>query len=393
MSGRLVQDLNGSTAGTDVRMQLQPLEAGRVVQGAVCLRKKTPGVTKAGQPYLTVEVGNASGTVSAKVWSEAVGAWEGIEVSDPVHAEGRLTAGWRGGPPELQVTRLEPLTKPHPVQLEVNPLCPVPLPELRARFRHLLGYISTAAATLVDVVLEHVGPERWWTAPAAKSHHHACVSGLAWHSVQVAECSLALARATEANDRIDVDALVVGALLHDVGKVAEYVWEGIPIDLSRQALLDYHTASGGVMTMIAVERNRARLATAGVTESLIQHLVHVQLSHHGEVAFGSPVPPRTLEALLIHHADLASARVRTFLDDMAAGQPDADGWVTPSGYGKKPVLLLGAQPKVPLAGLLAGAETDTTGAAGAGPLLVVEGLTTTSVAQAGEVADEAECPW
>lgn len=393
MSGRLVQDPNGSTSGADPRMQLQPLEAGRAVAGAVCLRRKTPGVTKAGQPYLTVEVGNATGTVAAKVWSESVGAWEGVEVGAPMHIEGRLTAGWRGGPPELQVTRLEPLTKPHPVQLEVNPLCPVPLPELRARFRHLLGYVSTAAAALIEVVLEHVGPERWWTAPAAKSHHHACVSGLAWHSVEVAECSLALARATGANNRIDVDALVVGALLHDVGKVAEYVWEGLPIDLSRQALIDYHTASGGVMVMIAVERNRARLAAAGVTESLIQHLVHVQLSHHGEAAHGSPVPPRTIEALLIHHADLASARVRSLLDDMAAGQPDADGWVTPSGYGRKPVLLLGAQPKVPLAGLPAGMETDEAGGVGAGPLIVDGDPTSTNGAQTGTVADQSECPW
>lgn len=348
MPGRLDMELAGEPRSTDERMQFQPLIAGRNIVGTACVRKKTPGQTKAGQPYLTVEFGNATGTVSAKIWSESVGAWQGITVGDPVHIEGRLTAGWRGGPPELQVTRVEALPTPHPVQLEVNPVSPVPLHELQARFHHLLGYLSEAAKALVDVVLEHVGTERWWTAPAAKGHHHAHVHGLALHSLQVAETSLALSKVLGANDRIDVDALMVGALLHDVGKVSEYVWQGVPIDLSRDALTNYHTASGGVMTMVAVERARDRLAAAGVTEAMVQHLVHVQLSHHGEAAFGSPVPPRTLEALLVHHADLASARVQAHLDDLASGPPDADGWVTPAGWGKKPVLAYAVQPKVPL---------------------------------------------
>jgi 3'-5' exoribonuclease len=348
MPGTLVQARNEELENRDERMQLQPLLAGRSVSGAVCLRKKTAALTKAGQPYLTIEVCNSTGAVATKVWSESVGAWDGIAVGDPVHLEGRLTAGWRGVPPELQVARVEPLPKPHPVQLEANPISPVPLDVLRARFRHLLGFVSDAAETLVDVVLEHVGRERWWTAPAAKLHHHACVHGLAWHSVEVAETALALAQATGAGNHIDADALVSGALLHDIGKVAEYVWEGVPIDLSRQALLDYHTASGGVMTMVAVDRDRDRLAAAGVTEALVQHLLHVQLSHHGEAAHGSPVPPRTLEALLIHQADLASARVRAFLDDLASGPPDADGWVTPAGWGKKPVLAYAVHPKAPL---------------------------------------------
>ena len=391
MLGRVVQDLSRAPEATDERMQLQPLTAGRCVRGTACLRKKTAGVTKAGQAYLTIELGNATGTVSAKVWSESVGAWDGIEVGDPLHVEGRLTAGWRGGPPELQVTRVEPLAKPHPVQLEANPISPVPLGELQARFRHLLGFISAAAETLVDVVLEHVGRERWWTAPAAKAHHHACVHGLAWHSIEVAETALALAQATGAGDRIDADALVSGALLHDVGKVAEYVWEGVPIDLSRQALLDYHTASGGVMSMLAIERARDRISAAGVTEALIRHLLHVQLSHHGEAAYGSPVPPRTLEALLIHHADLASARVRACLDDLASGQPDADGWVTPPGYGKKPVLFLGAQPKPTLSGGTVREETDMSGAT---PHHVSEHFATAVVEEDAEAAaDATACPW
>ena len=322
------------------RMDLRPLEAGRTVAGAVCLRRKVAGTTRDGKSFLTVEVGNSTGSVSAKIWSEGVGAWDGLEPGAPVHIAGRLKEGWKGGAAELVVTSVGPLPTPHPIQLELNPIAPVPLVELTARFDHLVGYLSSAGETLLRVVLRHVGEENYWTAPAARGYHHACVRGLVWHSTEVAECSLALARATGAGDMIDVDALVVGALLHDVAKVHEYQWRGVPIDVSRHGLLTYHTSNGGVITMLAAERARDELASAGVTQQAIEHLVHVQLSHHGVPEFGSPVEPRTLEALLIHHADNASAKVRAMLDDVGSAPADADGWVAPAGWNRKPVLHL-----------------------------------------------------
>src|SRR5690606_39052176 len=114
-----------------------------------------------------------------------------------------------------------PLPTPHPIQLELNPISPVPLAELTERFEHLVGYLSHAGETLLRVVLRFVGEDDYRTAPAAKGFHHACVHGLLWHSVEVAETALALARATGAGALIEVDALVVGALLHDVAKTSE----------------------------------------------------------------------------------------------------------------------------------------------------------------------------
>jgi 3'-5' exoribonuclease len=302
-------------------MELQVLEPGRTVAGAVCLRRKTAGTTKDGKAYLSIEVGNRTGSVSARIWSESVGAWDNIDVGAPVHVSGSLKAGWKGGPPELVVGRVEPLPRPHEIELEMNPICPVPLPDLRERFAHLLAHMSPAGEAFVRVVLEDVGEDDWWTAPAARVMHHACVHGLAWHSIEVAEIALALARSTPAAIHVRWDALLVGALLHDVAKVREYRWRGVPIDLSLEARLTYHTANGAALTTLAVERSRERLAAVGVTQVDVAHLCHVQLSHHGVPEYGSPVEPRTLEAMLIHQADNASAKLRGMLDDLAASPP------------------------------------------------------------------------
>lgn len=335
---------------TKGRMDLRVLEPGNAVAGAVCLRSKATSVTKAGKPFLKIELANHTGTIAATIWSEGMAVWENLEVGVPLQVEGSIKEGWNGGQPELVVTSVRPLPRPHDVELELNPFCPVPLDQLRERFTHILEHMQPAGRELVHVVLEHVGEADWWTAPAAKAHHHACIGGLAWHSIEVAEVALSIARSTPAASVIDRNALLVGALLHDVGKVREYQWRGVPIDLSPTGRLTYHTCSGSVLTTTAVERSRARLAEAGVTELDVMHLCHVQVSHHGTKEFGSPIEPSTPEAAIVHHADNVSAKLRSMLDSLEAAPCDKDGWVRPSGWGRRPILSLLDAPRQALIG-------------------------------------------
>lgn len=327
------------------RMDLRVPEVGIVASGIVCLRNKNRAITKQGKPYFKLELSNRTGTISAAIWNEGMPTWEALEVGAPLYVEGTVKAGWNDGPPELVVTDVRPLSRPHDVELELNPLCPIPNFELRQRFTHILEHLKLPGRELVQIVLEHVGEENWWTAPAAKTMHHACIGGLAWHSIEVAELALAIARGTPAAPSINWDALLVGALLHDIGKVQEYCWRGVPIDLSATGRLTYHTCSGGILTMSAVDRFRSRIARAGVTELDVAHLCHVQISHHGTKEFGSPVEPCTPEAVIIHHADNVSAKLRMMLDDIQASPCDADGWVRPAGWGRRPILSLQNAPQ------------------------------------------------
>jgi 3'-5' exoribonuclease len=331
------------------RMPLRQLTPGELVEGAVCLRRITPGVTKAGDSYLTVELCNSSGFVSGRIWSEHVEDWRPFAVGAPLHVSGAIKPGYKNGPPEIVVARVTALPPAHPVALEINAICPVPLVQLRERYEHLLATMSRSGAELVRVVVESAGEDDFWQCPAAKVMHHAYIHGLAEHSIEVCELALALARSTPAAEQIQYDQLIAGALLHDVAKVREYHFRGVAIDLSRTAHLTYHTCSGPALTQVAVERYRDRLISAGVTQLDVDHLCHVQVSHHGVAEFGSPVPPATVEAALIHHADMVSAKLRATLDDLAAYPVDADGWVTPTGWKRMPILSLAHAPRLLLA--------------------------------------------
>jgi putative nucleotidyltransferase with HDIG domain len=167
--------------------------------------------------------------------------------------------------------------------------------------------------------------------------HDAQIGGLSYHSVKVAEASLALAWASGAAEHVWVDALVVGALLHDIGKVEEYVWERTAIDVSRRYFLTSHVCSGVQLVRDAVAPVREALHRAGLTVYDVDHLEHVITSHHGQPEWGAPVPPATIEATLIHHADNACAKSAALAEDLATCVPDADGWADPTGWKKRPI--------------------------------------------------------
>lgn len=319
------------------RLQLADLSVGTSITGLACVRQKELRTTKGGDPFLCVEVRNATGGAAGKIWKERVGDWDGIMVGDAVSLTATVKPGYQGGPPELDIIEVAQQGE-HPVRLELNPVCPTPLQELEERFGALSGQLSSPVRELLDVVLEHAGPERFWTAPAAKMHHHAYVRGLVEHSIEVAEIACRTCEIASYRDHVDRDALIIGALLHDLGKVVEYEWVGCPIDISAAGRLQHHTVTGPEMVAVAVSHHGNRLRAAGVRGAMVQSLKHIQASHHGRPEWGSSVEPATPEAVIIHMADMMSAKVRGALDDVTSAKPDKDGWVQPVGFRKRPIL-------------------------------------------------------
>ena len=140
--------------------------------------------------------------------------------------------------------------------------------------------------------------------PASTNHHHAQLGGLLKHTVEVAYIAQAIARTCGA----DWDLLFAGVLLHDIGKLEAYRFDGIFETTDRGALLG-HVALGALM----LEERLAALAPP-LSRPERDVLLHLVLAHHGLLEYGSPVRPMTLEAEILHHADTASARAASMAD-------------------------------------------------------------------------------
>jgi 3'-5' exoribonuclease len=153
-------------------------------------------------------------------------------------------------------------------------------------------------------------------APAAKLHHHAYPHGLLDHCVGMAELVDA---AVEVFPGIDRDVAVAGALLHDIGKLEAY-----DVSVGAAELNDAGKLTGEIP--LGYYRVRREIETMpDFAAWRAEALLHIILSHHGRLAYGSPVTPRTREATLVHAVDELSGRLGAF-DRLEQSLTDAEAW-------------------------------------------------------------------
>ena len=162
--------------------------------------------------------------------------------------------------------------------------------------------------------------QRYEQCPGAPgTGHHALLGGLLQHTCEVLAIALQIARVAKA----DVELVVAGVLLHDIGKIESYSWETGVFDTTERGRLVGHVVQGVIMLQQAILRAPSEPCTA--QEQLI--LEHFILSHHGKLEFGAPVKPLTLEAEILHFADDASAKTASINEAYGLKEnfPDGDG--------------------------------------------------------------------
>jgi 3'-5' exoribonuclease len=168
---------------------------------------------------------------------------------------------------------------------------------------------------LQKVCEDVMNDDKFFLWPASLSYHHNYAGGLADHTLEVWNIAENMADSGLISDA-DKDVIGVGCLFHDSKKVDEYLLVDEPIP--NQRFLQYfgqyfvkaegkdaghsHIIEGAEAFRLSAEKHK-------VDPDLINQIEHVILSHHGFVpAWGSPVAPNTLEALIVHQADMLSAK-------------------------------------------------------------------------------------
>jgi 3'-5' exoribonuclease len=155
--------------------------------------------------------------------------------------------------------------------------------------------------------------------PGAVRGHHAALGGLLKHTTEVAAIGRTLARVSGA----DGDLVLAGALVHDIGKLDAYRWDG-PFEHTEAGRLLGHVALGALRFDHRINQEPQPPCTP-LERDLLLHLI---LSHHGQLEFGSPVVPMTLEAEALHRADNASAKLASVSDVLVDPECFPEGLVS-----------------------------------------------------------------
>jgi 3'-5' exoribonuclease len=259
--------------------------------------------TKDGRPYLLCTLADRTGQAAAIFWDVPAGIDEWIRPGQVVYLTGR-TGSYRDA---LQITITDLTLCPNPDMSDFMASSRRPRDEMIGELQEYIEQLRQPWRNLVAaILLEPAFLVRFANAPAARLLHHAYIGGLLEHTLSMARLAC---KVSEHYPYVNSDLLVAGALLHDMGKALEYNTE------PAFAFSDDGRLVGHIMrAVIMIEQAAARLG--GVDDEELRQLVHLVASHHGTQEWGSPVVPKTLEAILLHQLDLLDSRVQGFFDHL-----------------------------------------------------------------------------
>jgi 3'-5' exoribonuclease len=272
---------------------LSELQPNQTVQGTFLVSYKDVRQKKSGDPYLSLTLTDRSGELDAKMWDNAAEVLDTFQRDDFVRIKGLLQIFQNR--PQLTLHKIQPVPES---EIDLTDYLPASKRDRDEMFRELQGWIAGMSDPHLKQLLETVFADEeiakaFRTAPAAKTVHHNWIGGLIEHVLSL--CTLAKTTAAH-YPHIDFDLLLTGVLLHDIGKIRELHYAR-SFGYTTEGQLLGHIQIGTQMVL-----DKLRLMP-DFPPRLRELVVHMILSHHGELAFGSPKIPLFPEALLLHLLD------------------------------------------------------------------------------------------
>jgi len=273
------------------------LQEGDVINDYFLAARKDLREQSSGGKFLGMVFKDRTGEIGGILWNNAVAISRLFDTGDVVNVRGSVTS--YQDRLQIRVDQVLPLKETEYSREDLLVMAENS-EESVAKFRAILETLKDESLSrLVKLFLDDEDfMKRFSEAAAGKRWHHAYRGGLVRHCYEVAKIALCMC---ELFPDVDRDLLLAGVFLHDIGKLDE---------MSQDLLVDYTTAGKLLGHLeISAEMVRKKIdAIPGFPDPLRMHLLHCILSHHGELVNGSPVVPKTLEAILLYHCDNLDAQ-------------------------------------------------------------------------------------
>jgi 3'-5' exoribonuclease len=287
---------------------IQDLRAGESVEEIFVLAEKNLAQKRNGEKYLTITLSDRTGRIRGVVWDDVDRIASTTSTGEFVRVNGAV-AEYKGA---LQLV-VRDMAVSSPEAVDPADFVPATNRDVDKMFARLVEITSNMVNTHLKRLFElfwadDLFAQAFKTAPAAKKMHHAYLGGLLEHTLSM---TVLADRIVPHYSGIDRDILIAGVILHDIGKVREFVYD-TKIDYSDEGRLVSH-----IVIAVQILEEKLRLIEDFPRQQAVL-LKHMIISHHGAREFGSPEPPKTIEAVLLHYIDEIDARVNGIRDFMAA---------------------------------------------------------------------------
>jgi 3'-5' exoribonuclease len=280
---------------------LANFDEGKPFDGFFLVLAKQQRTTKSNKPYLSLILGDKTGQLEGRVWApDDPRIAKDFERGDIVKARGSASRF----DDRLQM-KIDQLRKATTSEVDKSDLLPSTTYDVAELWRQLEGFVVSFTnpdlkLLLTTLLAEPDLAQAYREAPAARQLHHAWLGGLLEHVISL----LTLAdRVVPHYPLLDRDLLLTGVILHDIGKVRELSWN-TGFDYTVEGTLLGHIQMGTALaerTMDSLPNFPPKLKT------LVLHMI---LSHHGKLEFGSPKLPMIPEALVLNFLDDLDAKMQ-----------------------------------------------------------------------------------
>ncbi|MDO5564064.1 MAG: HD domain-containing protein [Eubacteriales bacterium] len=289
-------------------------------------RTKMNAKTKAGKDYINASIQDKTGSIDAKIWSPMNPGIEEFSQGEYIYVEGDVQS--YNGTLQIIIQRVK---KAKDGDYNPDDFISSSKKDLNQMTKELDNLIFSIKTPYLKTLLENVFIKdenfrnEFINHTAAKNIHHNFMHGLLEHTLSVAHLADAI---SNIHTDLNRDLMVSASLCHDIGKVREYTKFPTP-DYTDEGQLLGHIVIGYEILSKKISEIK------DFPESSKTEFLHIILSHHGSLEYGSPKRPALMEAMAVAFVDNIDAKLETMREDLEAAEAihrkDPNGFI---GYNK-----------------------------------------------------------
>ena len=286
------------------------MEIGRTYQSDYLLMNVTEKVAKNGNPFVTMTFSDGEGTLDANMFQTAM---DDVQMHIKKIVNVTLACSEYNGSASYTVKKVS--ASPNADIGEFILKAPI---DSVAMYDEIMKYIRSCKSDcrVIAINLFEQNKEKLMYWSAAKSMHHNIYGGLLYHTLRMVRNAHNICKTYPALNR---DLLVLGCVLHDIGKLQE-------LDTDELGVADYSIAGnlfGHLLLGVQMVANEAAKGDYNPEEVML--LEHMIASHHGKLEYDAIKTPRTIEAQVLHYIDDMDAKIYAFETGLDSVEPGAMG--------------------------------------------------------------------
>lgn len=277
------------------------------------IRNLVERTTKAGGPYISFDLYDNENSIPVRIWSTSMEEMKerGLENGSFVISKGN--ASTYNDQLQFAVSKQDNILHIRPVRPEdgvdigdYTPMAPVSPEEMDGYIRNQIDQMKDQELKGFIQGIYDDYQEKLLASPASIGVHHEYLNGLGYHVYRMLKAAMALSDVYEAS--VDRDYLVVGVILHDIGKIKCY-------NVSEDGNPESYTVENDLLGHIAM--GILMLEDYQISEDKKNMVRHLILSHHGKREYGAVVSPMTIEAQILHFVDNIDSKVTIYERELA----------------------------------------------------------------------------